>query len=62
MILGFAVGAFLLSVLLTAVTDVVSARYLIDQRERIASRQAVINGVFVEGRLVRDGDDLLGRA
>ncbi|HEX5018659.1 MAG TPA: HAMP domain-containing sensor histidine kinase [Actinomycetes bacterium] len=57
-ILGFAAGALLLSVVLTTVTDVVGARYLIDQRERIASRQAVINGVFVEGRLVRDGDDL----
>jgi signal transduction histidine kinase len=57
-ILGFAFGAFLLSVLLTGVTDVVSARYLIDQRERLASRQAVINGIFVEGHLVRDGEDL----
>jgi signal transduction histidine kinase len=57
-ILGFAFGALLLSIMLTAVTDVVGARYLIDQRERIASRQAVINGIFVEGRLVRDGDDL----
>jgi signal transduction histidine kinase len=57
-ILGFAFGALLLSILLTAVTDVVGARYLIDQRERLASRQAVINGIFVEGRLVRDGDDL----
>ena len=44
--------------LLTGVTDVVSARYLVDQRERIASRQAVINGIFVEGHLVRDGEDL----
>jgi signal transduction histidine kinase len=57
-ILGFAFGALLLSMMLTAVTDVVSARYLIDQRERIASRQAVINGLFVEGHLVRDGEDL----
>ena len=57
-ILGFAAGALLLSVILTTVTDVVGARYLIDQRERLASRQAVINGVFVEGRLVRDDDDL----
>ena len=57
-ILGFAFGALLLSMMLTAVTDVVSARYLIDQRERIASRQAVINGLFVEGQLVRDGEEL----
>ena len=57
-ILGFAFGALLLSMMLTVVTDVVSARYLIDQRERIASRQAVINGLFVEGHLVRDGEEL----
>ncbi len=57
-ILGFAAGALLLSVMLTTVTDVVSARYLIDQRERTASRQAVINGIFVEGALGREGADL----
>jgi two-component system, OmpR family, sensor histidine kinase MtrB len=57
-ILGFAAGALLLSATLTLVTDVVSARYLIDQRERVASRQAVVNGLFVESRLTRDGADL----
>lgn len=59
-ILGFAAGALLLSVLVTLVTDVVSARYLVDQRERAASRQAVVNGLFVESRLVRDGADPSG--
>jgi two-component system sensor histidine kinase MtrB len=53
-ILGFAAGALLLSVMLTLVTDIVSARYLVDQRERAASRQAVVNGLFVESRLTRD--------
>jgi hypothetical protein len=56
--LGFAFGALLLSMMLTAVTDVVSARYLIDQRERIAARQAVINGLFVEGQVAREGEEL----
>ncbi len=59
-ILGFAAGALLLSVLVTLVTDVVSARYLVDQRERAASRQAVVNGLFVESRLTRDGADPSG--
>ena len=54
-ILGFAAGALLLSTMLTLVTDVVSARYLVDQRERAASRQAVVNGLFVESRLTKDG-------
>src|SRR5215212_2327054 len=57
-ILGFAAGALLLSVMLTGVTDVVSARYLTDQREDTASRQAVINGLFVEGAMVREDADL----
>lgn len=57
-ILGFAFGALLLSMMLTVVTDVVSARYLVDQRERIASRQAVINGLFVEGHLERGDEEL----
>ena len=56
-ILGFAAGALVLSVMVTLVTDVVSARFLIDQRERAASRQAVVNGLFVESRLTRDGAD-----
>jgi signal transduction histidine kinase len=56
-ILGFAFGALLLSVMLTIVTDVVSARYLVDQRERAASRQAVVNGLFVESRLTSEGTD-----
>ena len=55
-ILGFAAGALLLSTMLTLVTDVVSARYLVDQRERAASRQAVVNGLFVESRLAKEGD------
>ena len=59
-ILGFAAGALLLSVMVTLVTDVVSARYLVDQRERAASRQAVVNGIFVESRLTRDGADPSG--
>ncbi|MCZ3388487.1 MAG: HAMP domain-containing histidine kinase [Actinomycetia bacterium] len=59
-ILGFAAGALLLSVTVTLVTDVVSARYLVDQRERAASRQAVVNGLFVESRLTRDGADPSG--
>ncbi len=59
-ILGFAAGALLLSVMVTLVTDVVSARYLVDQRERAASRQAVVNGLFVESRLTRDGADPSG--
>ena len=54
-ILGFAAGALLLSTMLTLVTDVVSARYLVDQRERAASRQAVVNGLFVESRLTKEG-------
>lgn len=57
-ILGFAFGALLLSMMLTVVTDLVSARYLVDQRERIASRQAVINGLFVEGHLERGDEEL----
>jgi two-component system, OmpR family, sensor histidine kinase MtrB len=56
-ILGFATGALLLSTMLTVVTDVVSARYLVDQRERAASRQAVVNGLFVESRLTSVGTD-----
>ncbi|MCZ3387433.1 MAG: two-component sensor histidine kinase, partial [Actinomycetia bacterium] len=59
-ILGFAAGALLLSVLVTLVTDIVSARYLVDQRERAASRQAVVNGLFVESRLTREGADPSG--
>jgi two-component system sensor histidine kinase MtrB len=59
-ILGFAAGALLLSTMLTVVTDVVSARYLVDQRERAASRQAVVNGLFVESRLTKDGADPAG--
>lgn len=53
-ILGFAAGALLLSTMLTLVTDVVSARYLVDQRVRGAARQAVVNGLFVESRLTTD--------
>ena len=59
-ILGFATGALLLSVIVTLVTDVVSARYLVDQRERAASRQAVVNGLFVESRLAGSGADPSG--
>lgn len=59
-ILGFAAGALLLTATVTLVTDLVSARYLVDQRERAASRQAVVNGLFVESRLTRDGADPSG--
>lgn len=54
--LGFAAGALLLSALLTLATDVISARYLVDQRERAAERQAVVNGLFVESQLVGADD------
>jgi len=47
----FAGGALLLSMTLTLVTDVVSARFLVDQRDRSASRQAVVNGYFVASQL-----------
>ena len=50
-VLGFAGGALLLSMTLTLVTDLVSARYLVEQRDRSASRQAVVNGSFVASQL-----------
>lgn len=50
-VLGFAGGALLLSMTLTVVTDVVSARYLVDQRDKSATRQAVVNGSFVSDQL-----------
>ena len=50
-VLGFAGGALLFSMTLTIVTDLVSARYLVEQRDRSASRQAVVNGSFVASQL-----------
>lgn len=60
--LGFAAGALLLSATLTLVTDVISARYLVDQRERAAARQAVVNGLFVESQLAGVDDPADGLA
>ena len=56
-VLGFAGGALLLSATLTVVTDVVSARYLVEQRDRSASRQAVVNGSFVVSQLTASNED-----
>jgi len=56
-VLGFAGGALLLSMTLTLVTDVVSARYLVEQRDRSAGRQAVVNGSFVAGQLAPEEVD-----
>ena len=60
--LGFAGGALLLSATLTLATDVISARYLVDQRERAAERQSVINGLFVQSQLAAVEDPADGLA
>lgn len=56
-VLGFAGGALLLSTTLTIATDVVSARYLVEQRDRSASRQAVVNGSFLVSQLTAGTED-----
>lgn len=59
-VLGFAGGALLLSVTVTVITDVASARYLVDQRDRSASRQAVVNGGFIASQLPTQVEDTSG--
>jgi two-component system, OmpR family, sensor histidine kinase MtrB len=59
-VLGFAGGALLLSITVTLVTDVASGRYLVDQRDRSATRQAVVNGAFVASQLPSEDPDLSG--
>lgn len=50
-VIGFAGGALLLSTTLTVAIDALSVRYLVEQRDRSASRQAVVNGDLVISRL-----------
>ncbi len=57
-VLGFAGGALLLSVTVTIVTDFASARYLVDQRDKSASRQAVVNGRYIASQLPALNADL----
>jgi signal transduction histidine kinase len=54
--LAFAAGALLLSVLLVSEIYAVASRYLVDQRDRSAGRQAVVNATLLSTRLTAGTD------
>jgi signal transduction histidine kinase len=54
--LGFAAGALLLSTLFVAEIYTVSTRYLVDQRDRTAARQAVVNATLLSTKLAAGSD------
>jgi two-component system sensor histidine kinase MtrB len=58
--LAFALMALVLSAVLVGLTYELSRRYLLDQRESLAVRQAVVNARVVGSALVREGVDWPG--
>lgn len=54
--LGFAAGALLLSTVLVVEIYTLASRYLVDQRDRSAARQAVVNATLLSTKLSADID------
>jgi len=54
--LAFAAGALLLSVLLVSEIYAVASRYLVDQRDRSAGRQAVVNATLLSTKVTAGTD------
>lgn len=54
--LGFAAGALLLSTVLVVEIYALASRYLVDQRDRSAGRQAVVNATLLSTKLSADTD------
>jgi signal transduction histidine kinase len=54
--LAFAAGALLLSVLLVSEIYAVASRYLVDQRDRSAGRQAVVNATLLSTKVAAGTD------